>query len=105
MNEPETSKYLMKLLKCNKLDKIKIAALTKRLNRFFRFGNLQKTTFKDCDQVCVGQTKKSIEIRYKEHETDFRFGRVESSAVAQHLIRIGHHIEKDTFELVKAART
>lgn len=48
---------------------------------------------KNCDKVYIGQIKRSIETRYKEHVAHFRFVG-ESSTVAQHLVKAGYHIEK-----------
>lgn len=40
------------------------------------------------------QTRRSNETVYKDHIRHFRFVRVETFTVAQHLIKCGHHIKK-----------
>ncbi|KAJ8959219.1 hypothetical protein NQ318_022481 [Aromia moschata] len=39
---------------------------------------------KDCDQKYIGQTKRSILTRFKEHMAHLKYGRTEKSCVAQH---------------------
>lgn len=54
----------------------------------------------DCDQLYIGQIKRSIGNGYKEDLVHFRLG-IESSAVVEHLIKKGYHTKKD-IKLVKA---
>lgn len=56
--------------------------------------SIYNIAFNDCDQIYIGQTKRSIEARYKKHAAHFRLRIAESFAVAQHLIDNGHSIEK-----------
>jgi hypothetical protein len=46
----------------------------------------------ECRKVYVGQTRRSIEIRCKEHMRHFCLGQPERSAVAEHIIHAGHSI-------------
>lgn len=43
---------------------------------------------KDCDQINIGQTKRSIDTRYKEHAAYFLFGKVEFFSVEKFLIKL-----------------
>jgi hypothetical protein len=54
---------------------------------------------KACDKVYVGQTKRRIEIRGKEHSSATKFRQVEKSSVARHCIEEGHVC--DDIELIK----
>ncbi|KAJ8941785.1 hypothetical protein NQ318_006821 [Aromia moschata] len=49
---------------------------------------------KDCDQKYIGQTKRSILTRFKEHMAHLKYGRTEKSCVAQHAFYNNHrHID------------
>ncbi|KAJ8936242.1 hypothetical protein NQ318_006168 [Aromia moschata] len=49
---------------------------------------------KDCDQKYIGQTKRSILTRFKEHMAHLKYGRTEKSCVAQHDFDNNHRIDK-----------
>jgi hypothetical protein len=58
----------------------------------------------ECCGVYVGQTGRSIEARCKEHLRHIRLEQLEKSAMAEHSINTGHHIEfSSTSILDKAA--
>lgn len=44
-----------------------------------------------CGKSYIGQTGRSIDCRLKEHKRDVRAGRIERSAVAEHVCNIDHH--------------
>lgn len=56
---------------------------------------------KNCNQKYVGQTKRSISTRYKEHIAHFRFNRPEKSSVARHIWDTGHGMPADSIRLIK----
>lgn len=54
-----------------------------------------------CDLKYVGQTRRPISTRYKEHIAHFRFNRPEKSSVARHISETGHGIPPENLRLVK----
>ncbi|KAJ8955643.1 hypothetical protein NQ318_001474, partial [Aromia moschata] len=48
---------------------------------------------KDCDQKYIGQTKRSILTRFKEHMAHLKYGRTEKSCVAQRAFDNNHRID------------
>jgi len=53
---------------------------------------IYKITCDDCPFVYIGQTIRSIQERYKEHDYHFRFCHSEKSSVAKHRHETGHKI-------------
>lgn len=49
----------------------------------------------ECGKVYVGQTARTIEIRYQEHVRHLCHGQTEKSAVAEHLLNTGDDIQFD----------
>jgi hypothetical protein len=47
----------------------------------------------ECGKTYIGQTKRTIKTRRKEHIRHLRLGQPEKSAVAQHALETGHKIE------------
>jgi hypothetical protein len=47
----------------------------------------------ECGKTYIGQTKRTIEKRRKEHIRQLRLGQPDKSAVAQHALETGHKIE------------
>jgi hypothetical protein len=47
----------------------------------------------ECEKVYVGQTKRSIEARCKEHMRHVHLKQPDKSAVAEHNFNTGHHID------------
>jgi hypothetical protein len=45
---------------------------------------------KDCNQKYIGQTKRPIITRFKEHMAHRKFGRFEKSSAAQHIFESDH---------------
>ncbi|KAJ8948492.1 hypothetical protein NQ318_000029, partial [Aromia moschata] len=56
---------------------------------------------KDCDQKYIGQTKRSILARFKEHMAHLRYGRMEKSCAAQHAFDSNHRIDKNNLKLIR----
>ena len=54
-----------------------------------------------CDKKYIGQTKRPIVTRFKEHIAHFRFNRPEKSAVAQHILETSHPIELKNLKLIR----
>ena len=56
---------------------------------------------KDCNLKYVGQTKRPIITRFKEHMAHLRYGRTEKSSVAQHAFDNSHRIDIDNLKLLR----
>ncbi|KAJ8962600.1 hypothetical protein NQ318_000993, partial [Aromia moschata] len=56
---------------------------------------------KDCDQKYIGQTKRSILTRFKEHMAHLKYGRTEKSCVAQHAFDNNHMIDINNLKLIR----
>lgn len=52
-------------------------------------------------QTCVGQTRKPIKTRYKEHFTHIPYGRSEKSSVVHHDSEKRHSFEENCLKLVR----
>ncbi|GJQ82108.1 hypothetical protein Trydic_g15895 [Trypoxylus dichotomus] len=55
----------------------------------------------DCGKVYIGQTKRSIETRFKERIRHYRFDKPELSSVAEHMVKSGHKIDLKNLTLLK----
>lgn len=60
---------------------------------------IYKITCNNCDQIYVGQTKRSLNVRYKEHLAHIKYRRPDKSSVALHMYEHGHKVKN--IELVK----
>ncbi|KAJ8961534.1 hypothetical protein NQ318_014785, partial [Aromia moschata] len=56
---------------------------------------------KDCDQKYIGQTKRSILTRFKEHPAHLKYSRTEKSCVAQHAFDNNHRIYINILKLIR----
>ncbi|KAJ8954671.1 hypothetical protein NQ318_011362 [Aromia moschata] len=56
---------------------------------------------KDFDQKYIGQTKRSILIKFKEQMAHLRYDRTEKSCVAQHAFENNHRIDKNNLKLIR----
>ena len=56
---------------------------------------------KEYNEKYVGQTKRSISTRYKEHIAHFKYNRPEKSSVARHIFDTSHAMPTDSLRLVK----
>lgn len=56
----------------------------------------------DCDKTYIGQTKRAIKTRFKEHAAHIKFNRPEKSAVAGHCILNGHSISEGSLKILKS---
>ena len=46
-----------------------------------------------CEQVYIGETKRTLETKIKEHQAAAHLGQLEKSAVAKHAWQVGHVID------------
>jgi hypothetical protein len=54
----------------------------------------------ECGQVCIGQTGRSIETRFKEHQRHISLQHPDKSVVAEHRMNLDHSIQlQDTYQL------
>lgn len=59
-------------------------------------------TCSDCQKIYVGQTKRNIITRYKEHSSHIKYNRPSKSAVAYHVHNENHfNISSDNLKLIK----
>lgn len=54
---------------------------------------IYKISCQNCDQVYVGQTKRSLKVRFKEHLAHVKYRRPDKSSVALHMFENGHKVE------------
>lgn len=64
-----------------------------------KFDNLNKSgIYKidclNCNNSYIGQTKRSLQVRFKEHIADTKYKRLEKSSVALHMDTFNHKIDK-----------
>uniref|UniRef100_A0A1B6G949 GIY-YIG domain-containing protein n=1 Tax=Cuerna arida TaxID=1464854 RepID=A0A1B6G949_9HEMI len=59
----------------------------------------------DCSKTYIGQTKRKIITRFKEHCSHIKYNREEKSAVANHCLNSGHSISKQNLKLQKQVTT
>lgn len=59
----------------------------------------------DCDNKYVGQSRRPILKRFKEHLACLRLGNIDKSAVAQHIFNHNHKIDVKNLKLVKSVST
>jgi hypothetical protein len=56
---------------------------------------------KDCNSIYIGQTRRKIGKRTKEHIRHANSGHVEQSSVAEHMVDLGHNIDNDSITVLK----
>lgn len=54
-----------------------------------------------CDDIYIGQSGRSLDIRMKEHQNDIRKGNIETSAIALHSIENNHRIDFNSAVLIE----
>jgi len=47
----------------------------------------------DCDQRYIGETKRCLETRHKEHMADVKYRHFDRSALARHVFDLGHSMD------------
>ena len=55
----------------------------------------------DCPASYIGQSRRAIQVRAKEHIAHFRNNRLGKSAVADHIYETGHFLDPDKVTLLK----
>jgi len=55
----------------------------------------------NCTKLYIGQTKRSIRTRFKEHTSNIRLNHPEKSAIANHCITTGHTIRENNLKILK----
>lgn len=51
--------------------------------------------------MIIGQTKRPIETRFKKRIAEYRYGRLESFSIVQHMHSTGHNIKVKNLKLTK----
>jgi hypothetical protein len=72
-----------------------------KVNRNEKSG-IYEINCKDCNQKYIGQTKRPIITRFKEHMAHRKFGRFEKSSAAQHIFESDHRIHETNLKLVRS---
>lgn len=62
---------------------------------------IYKITCNNCENIYIGQTKRNILTRFKEHIAHIKYKRPTKSAVADHVITNNHNIDIDNLTLIK----
>ncbi|KAI4456803.1 giy-yig endonuclease superfamily [Holotrichia oblita] len=55
----------------------------------------------DCNQKYIGQTRRAVSTRFKEHMANLRFNRIEKASVAQHIFETDHNIDHTNVKLIR----
>lgn len=55
----------------------------------------------ECEKKYIGQTKRALNTRFKEHLAHAKYGREEKSAIAAHSIYTGHSFNSNSLKLLK----
>ena len=50
-----------------------------------------------CGKCYIGETRRSFQVRIKEHEADIRYERARTSALAEHSFKTKHHLKEDHY--------
>ena len=54
----------------------------------------------DCNDLYIGESGRSMDVRLVEHKRNVRKGEVERSAVAEHVVLTGHRIDWEKARIV-----
>lgn len=63
---------------------------------------IYKINCNDCNMSYIGQTRRSVKIRYSEHEAHTRLGHSSKSAVAEHMLSNQHKFNIENVKLLKS---
>ena len=55
----------------------------------------------DCDKTYIGQTRRPIKTRFKEHIAHLKYGMLDKSCVAEHMFNHNHNTHITNLKLVK----
>jgi hypothetical protein len=55
----------------------------------------------NCDKIYIGQTRRNLKTRFKEHNSHIKYNRAEKSAVADHCIKTNHELLDSNLKLLK----
>ena len=55
----------------------------------------------DCDQCCIGETKRWFETRKKEQTRDVKNSDNNAPALSKHAVKIGHSIDWENYEILQ----
>ena len=58
---------------------------------------------KDCEKIYIGKTKRNLKTRVKEHFRNIKNGEIETSAVAAHVWKEKHAMDRKPVLLKQAA--
>ena len=63
---------------------------------------IYKISWDNCNKKYIGQTKRKIHTRFKEHFSNLKLNHPEKSAIAQHCLEESHSISKQNLKLLKS---
>ncbi|KAJ8942119.1 hypothetical protein NQ318_000714 [Aromia moschata] len=110
LNPEQEEELLVRVAKNPELSTRRIAMKTGTLlgNPKDKIDNNEKSGIyeicKGCDPEYIGQTKRSICTRFKEHMAHLKYGRTEKSCVAQHAFDNNHRIDTNNLKLIRNVR-
>ena len=73
---------------------------TRFINTENKKSGIYKVNCKYCSKCYIGQTRRNIEIRMKEHCRNIKYFHIDKSAVAAHSWEYGHQID-DNIKLIE----
>lgn len=82
-----------KLKLCFKSTKDEIPSLNK--------SGIYEITCKNCPQKYIGQSKRSVSVRYKEHFSHIKYNRPSKSSLAKHILETDHDVDASCLKLIK----
>ena len=56
-----------------------------------------------CGKIYIGETKRALSVRIKEHQDAVRLGHIDKSALAEHAWIAGHRIDWEATQIVDTA--
>jgi len=71
-----------------------------RLDRMSQHGVVYKITCHDCDASYIGQTKRQLRTRIKEHVSDINKKSGSPSVISEHRLRFNHDFEWDNVKII-----
>lgn len=100
----EWRKYNIELIETASLKLGNMLGNTKSKTEKTQKAGIYSIKCSSCDLVYIGQTRRTIEQRFKEHMQCIKNNKTEQSALAKHAADTGHQFTVDFLELIKEVR-
>lgn len=96
------NKYNINLVFKNNSKLRNILGNAKDKNNLTNKSGIYQISCNDCDKIYIGQSKRAILTRFKEHISHIKYNRPTKSAFAEHALENNHlNIETDNLKLIK----